>query len=207
MEKLIETVLEELRDTNLHSAAGRQAVVRAIMKKIRSKTGWYLNLNTIDGGVPEVGDKEEEAKWVCEHCDESTFEVDYDYIGSNYNHLQCDLKETKHFANDFHEGRDGDNNYVYSGDLKDAQQQAYNELSADGLPPGGDAQATRDANKLAEEIAGGSVDLGYIFESPDGGKTIYRRKVGESERELISKENWKEYNRNRQGVKIHDTKK
>lgn len=207
MEKLIETVLEELRDTNLHSAAGRQAVVRAIMKKIRSKTGWYLNMNTIDGGVPEVGDKEEEAKWVCEHCDESTFEVDYDYIGSNYNHLQCDLKETKHFANDFHEGKDGDNNYVYSGDLKDAQQQAYNELSADGLPPGGDAQATRDANKLAEEIAGGSVDLGYIFESPDGGKTIYRRKVGESERELISKENWKEYNRNRQGVKIHDTKK
>ena len=207
MEKLLETVLEELRDTNLHSAAGRQAVVRAIMKKIRSKTGWYLNMNTIDGGVPEVGDKEEEAKWVCEHCDESTFEVDYDYIGSNYNHLQCDLKETKHFANDFHEGRDGDNNYVYSGDLKDAQQQAYNELSADGLPPGGDAQATRDANKLAEEIAGGSVDLGYIFESPDGGETIYRRKVGESERELISKENWKEYNRNRQGVKIHDTKK
>ena len=208
MEKLIETVLEELRDTNLHSAAGRQAVVRAIMKKIRSKTGWYLNLNTIDGErVPEQTDKEEEAKWVCEHCDESTFEVDYDYIGSNYNHLQCDLKETKHFANDFHEGKDGDNNYVYSGDLKDAQQQAYNELSADGLPPGGDAQATRDANKLAEEIAGGSVDLGYIFESPDGGETIYRRKVGESERELISKENWKEYNRNRQGVKIHDTKK
>ena len=208
MEKLIETVLEELRDTNLHSAAGRQAIVKAIMKKIRSKTGWYLNLNTIDGErVPEQTDKEEEAKWVCEHCGESTFEVEYDYIGSNYNHLQCDLKETKHFANDFHDGKDGDNNYVYSGDLKDAQQKAYNELSADGLPPGGDAQATRDAQKLAEEIAGGSVDLGYIFESPDGGETIYRRKVGESERELVSKENWKEYNRNRQGVKIHDTKK
>ena len=208
MEKLIETVLEELRDTNLHSAAGRQAIVKAIMKKIRSKTGWYLNLNTIDGErVPGETDKEEEAKWVCEHCGESTFEVEYDYIGSNYNHLQCDLKETKHFANDFHDGKDGDNNYVYSGDLKDAQQKAYNELSADGLPPGGDAQATRDAQKLAEEIAGGSVDLGYIFESPDGGETIYRRKVGESERELVSKENWKEYNRNRQGVEVHDTKK
>jgi hypothetical protein len=208
MEKLIETVLEELRDTNLHSAAGRQAVVKAIMKKIRSKTGWYLNMNTIDGErVPGETDKEEEAKWVCEHCGESTFEVEYDYIGSNYNHLQCDLKETKHFANDFHEGKDGDNNYVYSGDLKDAQQQAYNELSADGLPPGGDAQATRDANKLAEEIAGGSVELGYIFESPDRGETLYRRKVGESKRELISKEEFKEYNRNRQGVKVNDTKK
>ena len=208
MEKLIEEVLEQYRQTNLESAAGRQAIVKAIMKEIRSGKGFFLNMNSIDGErVPEETDKEEQAKWICEHCGKSTFEVEYDYIGSNYNHLQCDLKETKHFANDFHDGKDGDNNYVYSGDLKDAQQQAYNELSADGLPPGGDAQATRDANKLAEEIAGGSVDLGYIFESPDGGKTIYRRKVGESERELISKENWKEYNRNRQGVKIHDTKK
>ena len=205
MEKIIDTVLERLKETNLHSAAGRQAIVRAIMKEIRSGKGFFLNMNSIDDDIPEAGDRLEEAKWVCEHCGESTFYVEYDYIGSNYNHLQCDLKETKHFADDFHEGKDGD--YVYSGDLKDAQQQAYSELSADGLPSGGDAQVTRDANKLAEEIAGGSVDLGYIFESPDGGETLYRRKVGESKRELISKENWKEYNRNRQGVKIHDTKR
>jgi|TARA_R100000781_G_C4044580_1_gene115254 hypothetical protein len=208
MEKLIETVLEELRDTNLHSAAGRQAIVKAIMKEIRSGKGFFLNMNSIDGErVPGETDKEEQAKWICEHCGESTFEVEYDYIGSNYNHLQCDLKKTKHFADDFHEGKDGDNNYVYSGDLKDVQQQAYNELSADGLPPGGDAQATRDANKLAEEIAGGSVELGYIFESPDRGETLYRRKVGESKRELISKEEFKEYTRNRHGVQIDDTKK
>lgn len=206
MEKLIEDVLEELRDTNLHSAAGRQAIVRGIMKEIRSGKGFFLNMNSIDGErVPGQTDKEEEAKWVCEHCDESTFYVEYDYIGSGANHLQCDLKETKHFADDFHEGKDGD--YVYSGDLKDAQQQAYNELSADGLPPGGDAQATRDAQKLAEEIAEGSADLGYIFESPDGGETLYRRKVGESKRELISKKDFQEYSRNRESVKVNDTKK
>ena len=208
MEKLIETVLEELRDTNLHSAAGRQAIVRGIMKEIRSGKGFFLNMNSIDGErVPGETDKEEEAKWVCKHCGESTFYVEYDYIGSGANHLQCDLKETKHFADDFHEGRDGDNDYVYSGDLKDAQQQAYNELSADGLPPGGDAQATRDAQKLAEEIAEGSADLGYIFESPDGGETLYRRKVGESKRELISKKDFQEYSRNRESVKVNDTKK
>ena len=196
MEKLIETVLEELRDTNLHSAAGRQAIVRGIMKEVRSGKGFFLNMNSIDGErVPGQTDKEEEAKWICKHCGESTFYVEYDYIGSGTNHLQCDLKETKHFADDFHEGRDGD--YVYSGDLKDAQQQAYSELSADGLPPGGDAQVTRDANKLAEEIAGGSADLGYIFESPDGGKTIFKRKSGETEREEVTQEQWKEYNRNR----------
>ena len=74
MEKLIETVLEELRDTNLHSAAGRQAVVRAIMKKIRSGKGFFLNMNSIDGErVPGQTDKEEEAKWICNHCGESTF--------------------------------------------------------------------------------------------------------------------------------------
>ena len=208
MEKLIEDVLEELRDTNLHSAAGRQAIVRGIMKEIRSGKGFFLNMNSIDGErVPGQTDKEEEAKWICKHCGESTFYVEYDYIGSGTNHLQCDLKETKHFADDFHEGKDGDNDYVYSGDLKDAQQQAYNELSADGLPPGGDAQATRDAQKLAEEIAEGSADLGYIFESPDGGETLYRRKVGESKRELISKKDFQEYSRNRESVKVNDTKK
>ena len=267
MEKLIETVLEELRDTNLHSAAGRQAIVKAIMKKIRSGKGFFLNMNIIDGErVPGQTDKEEEAKWICKHCGESTFYVEYDYIGSGTNHLQCDLKETKHFADDFHEGKDGDNDYVYSGDLKDSEskdktlhftfdadtgdwvdqhgnreesveitqtvdmpppkmiykattgdkkdiklpnlkRQAYNELSADGLPPGGDAQAVRDANKLAEEIAEGSADLGYIFETPDGGETLYRRKVGESERELISKKDFQEYSRNRESVKVNDTKK
>ena len=32
-------------------------------------------------------------QWVCEICDEDTHEVDYDYIGSGYNHLECELKE------------------------------------------------------------------------------------------------------------------
>ena len=208
MEKLIDDVLKQYRKTNLHSEAGRQVIVRAIMKEIRNPNrGFYLNMNTIDGRIPEVTDKEEEAKWVCEHCGKSTFELDYDYIGSGYNCLECDMKATKHFADDFHEGKDGDNDYVYSGDMKDAQQQAYNELSADGLPSGGDAQATRDANKLAEEIAENSKEMGYIFETPDGGETLYRRKVGESKRELISEKDFQEYTRNRHGVEINDTEK
>ena len=31
--------------------------------------------------------------WECEHCNEDTSMVDYDYIGSGYNHLECELKE------------------------------------------------------------------------------------------------------------------
>ena len=30
--------------------------------------------------------------WVCEICNENTYEVDLDYIGNNYNHLGCELK-------------------------------------------------------------------------------------------------------------------
>ncbi len=33
--------------------------------------------------------------------------------------------------------------------------------------------------------------FGSIYESPDGGKTIYKRKVGESNRELISKKQFR----------------
>ena len=32
----------------------------------------------------------------------------------------------------------------------------------------------------------GNYNNNYIYESPDGGKTIYRRKMGEKERELVS---------------------
>ena len=48
MEKLIKEVLEELKDTNLHSTAGRQTIVSAIMKEIRRKDkGFFLELNTL----------------------------------------------------------------------------------------------------------------------------------------------------------------
>jgi len=43
------------------------------------------------------GHKEELSKeyleaWTCDHCGDHTHNVEYDYIGSNRNHLQCELK-------------------------------------------------------------------------------------------------------------------
>jgi hypothetical protein len=52
-------------------------------------------------------------------------------------------------------------------------------------------------DKLSEQIVDENKSWGYIFESPDGGKTVYKRKVGESKRELVSKKFWNEYTRNR----------
>ena len=39
--------------------------------------------------------EEQEAidSWVCEICNKSTYDVEYDYIGSGTNHLNCELKQ------------------------------------------------------------------------------------------------------------------
>ena len=51
-------------------------------------------------------------------------------------------------------------------------------------------------DKLAEDIVDDK-EKRYVYESPDGGKTIFKRKSGETEREEVTEEQWKEYNRNR----------
>ena len=86
----------------------------------------------------EIEEQNARATWVCSICGENTADVDYDYIGSGTNHLQCELKleleeeviggrvefeepETKHFADGFHEGRwedDIENKYTHDGDGK-----------------------------------------------------------------------------------------
>ena len=45
----------------------------------------------------------------------------------------------------------------------------------------------------SEEIVDNK-DKDYIYESPDGGKTIFKRKFGEDKRELVT--NWDEINKN-----------
>jgi hypothetical protein len=42
------------------------------------------------------------------------------------------------------------------------------------LPTGGDTQAVLESHKLADEIVGNQKDK-WIYESPDGGKTVFRR--------------------------------
>ena len=48
-----------------------------------------------------------------------------------------------------------------------------------------------EVDKLAEEIVSDN-DTGYIYESPDGGKTVYKRKEGSDKRELVK--DWKKIN-------------
>ena len=64
------------------------------------------------------------------------------------------------------------NSFVRS--KEDIQKQAYVEMTSDGLPEGGDAQAVLESHKLAEEIVEAQEGT-WIYESPDGGKTVFRR--------------------------------
>ena len=116
----------------------------------------------------ELDEQKARETWVCSICGESTFEVEDDYIGSGTNHLGCEL-ERENTVEDIPEG------------LKRAK-----ELSQEALEEGLKAQ-------LSEEIVDNK-DEKYIYESPDGGKTVYRRKFVEDERELVT--NWKEVNKN-----------
>ena len=54
------------------------------------------------------------------------------------------------------------------------QKQAYTEMTSDGLPEGGDAQAVLESHRLADEIVDNQKGK-WIYESPDGGKTVFRR--------------------------------
>ena len=158
MKQVILDVLEDcsVGQINLSSKAARETIANLIMVSIKSN-GWYLDLGThksneldtaghpvkkidkwLTRDIDEAVIHEEQIKdsWVCGICNESTYAVDYDYLGSGTNHLECELKI----------------------DLKDRSRE----------------------EKISEE----TVNMDYIYESPDGGETVYRRKFGEDEREL-----------------------
>jgi len=44
-------------------------------------------------GIEKPYEKEYLDYWTCEICNDHTHEVDYDYLGSGANHLNCELKE------------------------------------------------------------------------------------------------------------------
>jgi hypothetical protein len=70
------------------------------------------------------------------------------------------------------------------------QKQAYMEMTSDGLPAGGDAQAVLESHKLAEEIVEAQEGT-WIYESPDGGKTVFRRPFSDYDMKNKEEIDWK----------------
>ena len=178
MKQIIMDVLDDMSDSqiNLASYAARETVSSLISAALKTK-GTYTEY-----GDYELDEQEARASWVCSICGENTFEVDYDYIGSGTNHLECEMKSWDKIKDHINEKDDSD---IPEG-LKRAkelsqeaikegiQKQAYLEMTSDGLPEGGDAQAVLESHKLADEIVDNK-DEKWIYESPDGGETVFRR--------------------------------
>ena len=65
-------------------------------------SGWYLDLgdmdkvclhnNDLNSNCQECDEEQARESWVCEICNESTYDVDYAYIGTGTNHLGCELE-------------------------------------------------------------------------------------------------------------------
>ena len=99
----------------------------------------------------------EEDKWICEICEKSTYDVEDDYIGSGTNHLGCELK-------------------IEMGEKDD--KTLYEDM--------GDGHLIKGSNIKTEGFEFPTKG-NWIYESTDGGETIYRRKMGKDNREKIEK--------------------
>ena len=69
------------------------------------------------------------------------------------------------------------------------QKQVYMEMTSDGLPEGGDTQAVKESHILAEQIVNAK-EGDWIYESPDGGKTVFRRPFSDYDPEKKEEIDW-----------------
>ena len=179
---------------NLASETARETIANIIVATIRTNKGWYLDLN--HSKKQEEEDKKmieshmtEEWKaretWVCDICGENTFDVDWDYIGSGTNHLGCELevemKSDKRVSNDRRKGDRREREYPYNSFVKDKQEQVKargvikpkKRVKKKFYEDAGDGHML-EVGKLAEEIVD-KQEGKWVYESPDGGKTVFRR--------------------------------
>lgn len=193
MKQIIKDVLEDMSSgqPNLSSEAARETIaslISAALKTYGEYTKYKVDrfdepVNPINSYLTTDMAKEE---WICDCCGKSTYDVDYEYLVSQTRHLECQLK----YERENGEMTEYDHGKCWGADQGGAYEkrdniitQAYMEMSSDGLPAGGDRQAILDAHKLADEI-GDANEGDWIYESPDGGKTVFRRPFGEYDPKL-----------------------
>ena len=247
MKQIIKDVLDDMSESqvNLASSAARETVSSLISAALKTN-GFYKEYTDY-----ELDEQKARAAWVCSICGENTFEVDYDYIGSGYNHLGCELKSQEdidEYIEDIDEqayaqgrkssvdeeviggrvefedpvlinGSEEVDGMYFDDEVKEweeavgykepelkfdtiteelytdepyegLQKQIYNEMTSDGLPEGGDAQAVLESHKLAEEIVEAQEGT-WIYESPDGGKTVFRRPFSDYDPKNKEEIDWK----------------
>ena len=216
MKKLIKKVLDDLKysQVNLESKSAREMIANLISAVLKAK-GSYKEYTDY-----EIDEQKARASWVCTICGKSTYELDYDYLGSGANHLSCEYRleqdekyREKNWSQKKHEDK------VFDEYVEDIDEQAYAQgrgSSKDNFDVDSDEkvklrdevfekqkQLFEDAGdgtmllvdeekekmKLAEEIIEGQEGK-WIYESPDGGKTVFRRPFSNYDPKYKEEINW-----------------
>jgi hypothetical protein len=184
MRRIIESVLRRHKDRqiNLASKAARKAIAEEIAL-VLAERGTYTEY-----GDDEIEKEKAREAWVCSICGKNTFEVEYDYIGSGTNHLGCELQaeadnaagmnpndptyEPPKYPIPEYDLQTGQKNPLY-GELIQEMDQKITQME-EAIQPW-----QKERSKLSDQLIDGSDgEPRYIYESPDGGKTIYRRPIG-----------------------------
>ena len=99
MKEIIKNVLDDMSESqiNLASETARETISNLITAALKSK-GIYTEY-----GDTELEEQRARKVWICDICGQSTYDVEYDYIGSGTNHLGCEL-ERKNTVEDIPEG-------------------------------------------------------------------------------------------------------
>ena len=97
MKEVIKVCLDKYNNTSHTNDELSNLIIGAI-----KTSGWYLDLgdmdkvclhnNDLNSNCQECDEEQARDSWVCMICNESTFDVDYDYIGTGTNHLGCELQ-------------------------------------------------------------------------------------------------------------------
>ena len=88
MKILIKEVLDDLKygQVNFESKSAREMIANLISVALKAK-GSYKEYTDY-----EIDEQKARAAWVCKICGKSTYELDYDYVGSGANHLSCEIR-------------------------------------------------------------------------------------------------------------------
>ena len=88
VKQIIKDVLNDMKDSqiNLGSEMARETIAGLVSVALKDK-GTYTEY-----GDSELAEQRTRETWVCEICGKSTYDVDYDYVGSGTNHLGCELQ-------------------------------------------------------------------------------------------------------------------
>tara|TARA_R110002020_G_scaffold86791_3_gene214286 strand:- start:382 stop:1044 length:663 start_codon:yes stop_codon:yes gene_type:complete len=219
MKKLIIDVLKDMSQgpstITLASPIFRETIANAIIAAIKTnKKGWVLDLSTLDT-KPKLTREEIETQrykedWTCAICGENTYDVVSEYIGTGTNHLGCEFEDEKRVSKDRRKSDFGSTSDRRKGDRREknwsqekheekvflTQTEKYKKEKEKAKQLIDKSVEDHERRKLSEEIVS-DTDTGYIYESRDGGKTVYKRKMGSDKRELVK--DWKEKN---QGGKV-----